>query len=55
MRGCVTLEIVINDYFNSESDLMPVRASPSGFAVPYHFLISNACGFAFGYVSMTSM
>jgi len=26
---------------------MPARASPSGFAVPFHFSISFTCGFAF--------
>jgi len=32
----------------SQSDFMPARASPSGFAAPYHFSISPTCGFAFG-------
>jgi len=32
----------------SESDSMPARVSPSGFAVPYHFSISITGGFAFG-------
>jgi len=32
----------------SESDFMPARAVPSGFAAPYHFLISPTCGFTFG-------
>jgi len=27
---------------------MPARASPAGFAVPYHFSISITGGFAFG-------
>jgi len=32
----------------SESDFMPERASPSGFAAPSHFSISPTCAFAFG-------
>jgi len=32
----------------SESDSMSVRASPSGYAVPYHSSISITGGFAFG-------
>jgi len=31
----------------SESDFMPARASPSGFAVPYNFSIPLTCGFCF--------
>jgi len=36
-----------NRQVQSESDFMPVRASPSGFAVLYHFSISPTFGFAF--------
>jgi len=32
----------------SESDFIPARTSPSGFAAPYHFSISPTCDFAFG-------
>jgi len=33
----------------SESDLMPARASLSGFAIPYHFSVSITCCFDFGH------
>jgi len=32
----------------SESDFMPARTSPFGFAVPFNFSISPTCSFAFG-------
>jgi len=32
---------------------VPARASPSGFAVPYHFSITITGGFAFGYSAET--
>jgi len=37
-----------NQKVQSESDSMPARASPSGFAIPYQFSISITSGFAFG-------
>jgi len=36
-----------------QSDFMPARDSPSGFAAPYNFSISPPCGFAFRHIAGT--
>ena len=43
-NGEITFKCVSE--IESESDLFPVSASSSGFAVPYYFLVWITCGFA---------
>jgi len=51
--GSLTLYVPRIRKVQSESDSMPAHASPSSFAVPYHFSISITGGFAFGHNAKT--